>query len=688
VTQDLPPANDTCSAAIALALDTPVTGSSLFGNDHYRLSGSACFTGIAQTASTAEGRDVVYTFSAPLAGAYSIKVSNYNEAALSNLVVYTAGSCPAAGASPVTVSTCLAAANRLSDGTSEQVLCQTLAINQQIYIFVDENELTAGGTFTIEVNRCAAETEANDTPATADPLAFGLEGSINPGTDIDFFSLGTFAPGSRVFAIVDGVASLSNDFDLRVTTATDTLEYDNLGNDAPFGFNAPNVGGTILTAAPAFLRVNHSTSQAAEPYRIYAVVQPSLATATAETEPNDVIGSADSAANNYFTGSLAGPAPSTDTDLFSFTAVAGDIIFIGLDGDPLRDNTPVNASLELLDSNGVQLVLVNDGGIASSTASGAGDLNATTPFSPAEALVFRARTTGTYFARVTIGTGDTGPTGAGDYLLSITRNGQTGSCTFGVSPLIQFFSASAGNGTINVTAGAGCNWTAVSNDGFIMVTSGSPGMGNGTVSFTVAANPGPAIRSGTITVAGKTFIVRQGIDFLDVPTNDPFYNSVGKLVASGVTLGCGGGNYCPNQVVSREQMAAFLLRARGEFNPPDPLLQRFLDVGPTNGFYRFIDRMAVLQITLGCGGGNYCPADPVLRDQMSAFILRALGEFNPPLPPMQRFLDVPPTNGFYRFIDRMAVLQITLGCGGGNYCPTQPVTRAQMAAFLVRAFNL
>jgi hypothetical protein len=98
--------------------------------------------------------------------------------------------------------------------------------------------------------------------------------------------------------------------------------------------------------------------------------------------------------------------------------------------------------------------------------------------------------------------------------------------------------------------------------------------------------------------------------------------------------------------------------------------------------------MAVRQITLGCGGAIYCPSDPVLRDQMAAFIIRGLGEFNPPVPPFQRFLDVPPSQPFYRFIDRMAVLQITLGCGGGNYCPGLAVSRGQMAAFLVRAYDL
>jgi hypothetical protein len=86
----------------------------------------------------------------------------------------------------------------------------------------------------------------------------------------------------------------------------------------------------------------------------------------------------------------------------------------------------------------------------------------------------------------------------------------------------------------------------------------------------------------------------------------------------------------------------------------------------------------------------YCPTDPVKREQMAAFLLRGLGEFDPPTPASQRFNDVPPANVFYNFIDRLAVLQITLGCTPDHtlYCPNDSVTRAQMAAFLVRAFKL
>jgi hypothetical protein len=140
----------------------------------------------------------------------------------------------------------------------------------------------------------------------------------------------------------------------------------------------------------------------------------------------------------------------------------------------------------------------------------------------------------------------------------------------------------------------------------------------------VAASSG-GVRRCALTIANQIFTVLQGIQFNDVSLSDPFYTEVGKLSARGVTVGCGGGNYCPEQVVTREQMAAFILRAKGEFNPPTPPTQRFNDVPPSNIFYAFIDRMAVLQITLGCSGNPplYCPTQSVTRAQMAAFLVRA-----------------------------------------------------------------
>jgi reprolysin-like metallo-peptidase family M12B/all-beta uncharacterized protein/S-layer family protein len=265
-------------------------------------------------------------------------------------------------------------------------------------------------------------------------------------------------------------------------------------------------------------------------------------------------------------------------------------------------------------------------------------------------------------------------------------------CPAFLTPFVQSFPANGGTDMITVSAGATCAWLATTTATWITINSGA-GTGGGTINYTVGANPSTTSnRSGTITVAGLTFTVAQGAAFLDVPTTNPFYNDIGKLSARGITVGCNSNNYCPNAPVTREQMAVFIVRALGEFDPVTPASQRFNDVPPTSLFYNFIDRLAALQITLGCQVSPplYCPSDPVKREQMAAFIIRALGEFDPPTPTSQRFIDVPPTNVFYNFIDRMAVLNITLGCTPDHtlYCPNDSVTRAQMAAFLVRAFNL
>lgn len=257
----------------------------------------------------------------------------------------------------------------------------------------------------------------------------------------------------------------------------------------------------------------------------------------------------------------------------------------------------------------------------------------------------------------------------------------------------ESFAANGGTGTIQVGMPAGCGWSVDTfNSSFITITGGASGTGNGTVTYTVAPHTGTNRRTGVIAVAGIAFTVFQGQAFNDVPVGTPFYNEIGKLAARNVSSGCGSGNYCPNDPVTREQMAAFIIRSLGDFNPQFPAQQRFNDVPPSSSFYSFVEQMAVRQITFGCSTTPplYCPSDTVTREQMAAFLIKAKGEFNPPTPPNQRFNDVPPSNPFYRFIDRMAVLGITSGCSANPplYCPSATVTRGQMAVFLVKAFNL
>ena len=82
-------------------------------------------------------------------------------------------------------------------------------------------------------------------------------------------------------------------------------------------------------------------------------------------------------------------------------------------------------------------------------------------------------------------------------------------CTFSIAPTSESFPASGGTGSLAVMAPDGCMWTASSNDSWITITSGESGSGNGTVEYSVAANPGASSRTGTMTIAGQTFTVTQ-----------------------------------------------------------------------------------------------------------------------------------------------------------------------------------
>ena len=120
---------------------------------------------------------------------------------------------------------------------------------------------------------------------------------------------------------------------------------------------------------------------------------------------------------------------------------------------------------------------------------------------------------------------------------------QDSGCTFVISPENATYPASGGSGQIDVTVttGTSCPWTAVDNATWITITSGASGSGNGTVSYTVAANPGLA-RNGRITIADKTFRVNQntGCDFTLSPDNATFPSSggVGQVIITASDSAC------------------------------------------------------------------------------------------------------------------------------------------------------
>ncbi len=236
-------------------------------------------------------------------------------------------------------------------------------------------------------------------------------------------------------------------------------------------------------------------------------------------------------------------------------------------------------------------------------------------------------------------------------------------------------------------------------DGATVTVGGVPAAGVTFVDANTLSIAVPILPAGTI---NDVFVQNPGgglagtlpngriADFNDVPGANQFYLHVTRLVANGITAGVGGGNYGVAANTLRQQMAVFLLKAKyGLCYAPPPCTGVFPDVPCPSTFAAWIEALAAEGITGGCGGGNYCPTNPVRRDQMAVFLLKAVhGSTYTPPPCDGDFADVACPGTFADWIEELAAEGVTGGCGGGNYCPASNVTRGQMAAFLVNAFSL
>ena len=183
--------------------------------------------------------------------------------------------------------------------------------------------------------------------------------------------------------------------------------------------------------------------------------------------------------------------------------------------------------------------------------------------------------------------------------------------------------------------------------------------------------------------------------FADVSTSYWAQPFIERLYEAGITGGCGINplRYCPDDIVTRAQMAVFLERGikGATYAPPSATGTVFGDVPASFWAAAWIEQLADDGITGGCRAGIYCPDDAVTRAQMAVLLLKAKygASFIPPaIGSSTGFNDVSSMNWAAAWINELAVEGITGGCGGGNYCPDNPVTRAQMAVFLVRTFNL
>jgi hypothetical protein len=183
------------------------------------------------------------------------------------------------------------------------------------------------------------------------------------------------------------------------------------------------------------------------------------------------------------------------------------------------------------------------------------------------------------------------------------------------------------------------------------------------------------------------YIAWRGV-FRDDDTS-VFEQQIDWLALTGITRGCNppvNDSFCPGETVTRGQMAAFLTRA---LDLEDRLDDPFVD-DDGSIFETDIERLAAAGITRGCNppaNDRFCPDETVTREQMAAFLVRALHYSS--VGDGDLFVD---DDGsiFETDIDRLATAGVTLGCNppaNDRFCPRDVVTRGQMAAFLERALS-
>ncbi|MBL8175542.1 MAG: S-layer homology domain-containing protein [Bryobacterales bacterium] len=289
------------------------------------------------------------------------------------------------------------------------------------------------------------------------------------------------------------------------------------------------------------------------------------------------------------------------------------------------------------------------------------------------------------------GTARTGTLTIAGLIFPVTQS--AASCTYTLTGPLTALSPAQLSFAVAVSTQPGCRWSASAYP-FLSAVPAS-GTGSATVNVTVSANANQEPRLGVVTVGGQHLQLIQrgslgGSLFGDVPTSYLFVDYINLLKFNNVTPGCGATGYCPEDPMLRTEMAAFVIRALFGETFSYTQAPYFTDVSVAHPYFKYIQKMRDLGITVGCTETSYCPDGQVSRGQMAAFLVRArlnVTQGTPfPHAPAAYFTDVASTHLFFPFVQKMKELGITSGCTATAYCPDQPVTRGQMSVFVNRAF--
>lgn len=181
--------------------------------------------------------------------------------------------------------------------------------------------------------------------------------------------------------------------------------------------------------------------------------------------------------------------------------------------------------------------------------------------------------------------------------------------------------------------------------------------------------------------------------FSDVPTTHAFWKYIMALYFQGAINGYSDGTFRPDDFLTRGAAAKIIIIAAGEEQEYSDGQCAFDDVCPSHTFYSYIRRLSDLEWTGGCGNGDYCPDDFLTRGAMTKFVVLAHDRVEPSYGTcVQPFPDVSCSHTFYRYIRRLKEIfdakGVSLGYSDGTFHPDENITRGGSTKFTVVGLDL
>ncbi|MEO0277896.1 MAG: S-layer homology domain-containing protein [candidate division WOR-3 bacterium] len=170
-------------------------------------------------------------------------------------------------------------------------------------------------------------------------------------------------------------------------------------------------------------------------------------------------------------------------------------------------------------------------------------------------------------------------------------------------------------------------------------------------------------------------------------TTDWANEAIDWAVSRGITRGYPDGTFKPNSHVTREEASAFVMRARYGETFSYGSTQYFADVPPERWSFKYVQRLYEDKITKGCADNLFCPGAEVTRAEMAALLVRALIGDDFDYLREAYFSDVPQDHWAFKYVQKLRELGLTTGYPDGTFRPEVPLTRAEAVTFLQRAFS-